>query len=96
MGLTNCSHAWDYDVEAFVAVTLRGAGGVRLTRELRIPPHGTWYGPVDRLFPEAAAVLRHPAGTGLLVVDPRNVATLGAQFFHVQRATGHFSSEHTL
>jgi hypothetical protein len=96
LGLTNCSHAWEYDVTARVEIALRDGRGLDLRREVEIPPHGTWLGPLDTLFPEARDTA-DPASRPLLVfVDPRNVATLGAQFFHVQSATGHFSSEHTL
>lgn len=96
LGLTNCSHAWKYGVEALVTISLKTGDRVVDRTEITISPHGTWFDSVTALFPDAERRLRPHGGQGLVVIRPENVRTLGAQFFHVQRATGCFSSEHTL
>ncbi|MBM4443094.1 MAG: hypothetical protein FJ027_22000 [Candidatus Rokubacteria bacterium] len=96
LALTNCSHAHDYDVDAHVTVSLHAGANVVAAGDVVIPPHGLWFEPVERLFPDCATLLRPHGGRGLALIRPRNVRTLGAQVFHVVRATGRFSSEHTL
>jgi hypothetical protein len=96
LALTNCSHAWDYDVEASITLSLRDEDAHVAARDITIPPHGLWFQPIESLFPEARMALRPHGGRGLVLVRPNNVRTLGAQVFHVVRATGQFSSEHTL
>jgi hypothetical protein len=96
VALTNCSHAWDYDVEARVTIELRTADGIAAARDVTIPPHGLLFETVERLFPDARALLRAHGGRGVAGIRPVNVRTLGAQVFHIVRATGQFSSEHTL
>jgi hypothetical protein len=96
IGLTNCSHAWDYDVEASITVTLRSGGVVVGARDITIPPHGLWLQAIENLFPDARQALRPLGGAGVVTLRPNNVLTMGAQLFHVVRATGQFSSEHTL
>lgn len=95
LGLTNCSHAWKYDVDAEVEISLKAGETVVETAAVTIPPHGTWFDSVANLFPLAKAHLRPYGGIGVAEMRPTNVRTLGAQYFHVQRTTGHFSSEHT-
>jgi len=73
-----------------------GGGVVLETRTISIPPHGMYFETIDHLFPAAHTQLAVHRGIGVVQIRPKNVRTLGAQYFHVQRATGQFSSEHTL
>src|SRR5262249_51916456 len=80
LGLTNCSTARDYDVEAVVTLALTVDDTVVDRAELTIPPHGTWLEPITTAFPDAEARLRASGGRALVVIRPENVRTLAAQF----------------
>lgn len=95
LALSNCSHAYDYDVEAIMSIDLKAGDEVVETREIAIPPHATFFESVRDIFPRAEDHLRDHGGIGLLMIRPINIRTFGGQFFHYQRATGQFSTEHT-
>jgi len=95
VALTNCSHAYDYDLEGVVALELRAGRHIVERREVAMPPHGMLFQPVRELFPRTDEHLRAHGGIGFLMVRPVNIRTFGGQFFHIQTATGQFSTEHT-